>query len=400
MKFILVLLVFFLWQCKLSKYESSVTSIRAGDDALKVSANYIGDKNCRKQHKDQSVAEGVIFDNNGRVSNLKSHLLSGKNGELVSVEFKNLRKRQGLMFSGDRFLKKTRNSSLFMRNIKDNCRRLVLSVDSDLPPTIDFHKGFALKKQWEEFAEIALPEFGKLTCLTDRPFCTFSKINRGKRYFALIWPDQNTREVSATVNWIENGKQSATISIVNLTYEGNAPTAWSLPVAGSGKGAQDTGTLAVSYKFNRNFKRDMLTPRQSKVGNTACTISTARQSEKTHILTGAVVVTSNPSAVRNVTSDPSDMNDVSANLPAYILSEKTLHFTSYAGISYDLSCSTFFNYYDKKTDSINHRKDKNLRNIKPGQQVCIEFVNSLDLSIRYPKNKEACAKDTPVIFYF
>ena len=294
------------------------------------------------------------------------------------------------MFSGDRFFKKTKDSSLSMRNIKDNCRRLVLSVDSDRLPTIDFHQGFAIKKQWEGFDEIALPEFGNLTCLTDRPFCTFSKINQGKRYFTFIWPDQDTSELSATVNWIENGKQSATISIVNLTHEGDAPTAWSLPVAGSGKGKQDTGTLEVTYKFNRKFKRDMLTSRQSKVGNTACTISTGRQSEKVYILTGAAVLNSGPSAMRNV----------SANLPSSVSPEKTLHYTGYTGISYGLSCRTFFYYYDPKTDSVDHVKEKSLTNIKPGQQVCLEFVNSLDLSLRYPAGEEGCAGDTPIIFYF
>ena len=92
MRFTFVLFVFFLWQCKLTTYEGGVASIRAGDDALKVAANYIGDKSCIKQHSNLYAAAGVISDNHSRVRNIRSHLLSGKNGELVSREFKNLRK--------------------------------------------------------------------------------------------------------------------------------------------------------------------------------------------------------------------------------------------------------------------------------------------------------------------
>ncbi|MDE3270038.1 MAG: hypothetical protein OYH77_07120 [Pseudomonadota bacterium] len=393
--FYLAVIACFLWQCKWMGKDSDVATIRTADDALKIATNYIGDANCKAQHgTDQDSANAVIVDNAEKVWNLGTHLLNGKNGELVSEEYKQLRNRHGLQFSGDKFFGKVSGNTLAMENIQDNCRRLVLSVDSDWPPTIQFHQGFALQEQWQGFDDIRLPEFGDLTCLTDRPFCTFSNINNKatghKRYFTLIWPDQNTKEVSATVNWIANGKQSATITIPNLTYSNATPNAWHAPTVGE----ELANSLSVSYKLNRNFKRDMLNSRQSKVGNTTCSISTARQSEKAYILTGAVVLDSSTAGIST------GKQNVSANLPASITSEKTYHFSNYEGIRFNLACSTFFNYYDPKTDSVNHKKENGISNIQPGQQVCIEFENSLKLIMRYPTNKEGCAPSTPIIFYF
>ena len=234
-----MVLVFCLWQCK-ELGDSNLASIRIGDDALKIAVNYIGDSNCEKQYKDDSdAAKEAIDANKEKVRNLDTHLLSGKNGELISDEFKEVKKKAGrsgwqaLKFSGDRFFAGdvARGKPLTMESIKNNCRRLVLSVDSDTRPTITFAAGFALKKQSESFAEIALPEFGERKCLNDQPFCTFSRINNGNRYFSLIWPDQTSQKVSATVGWTTGGiDDQATITIPNLTYKDNkAPQAWASP---------------------------------------------------------------------------------------------------------------------------------------------------------------------------
>lgn len=246
MKLRFMILVFCLWQCK-ELGDSNLASIRIGDDALKIAVNYIGDSNCKKQYKDDlDAAKEAIAANKKKVRNLDTHLLSGKNGELISDEFKEVKQKSGrsgwqaLKFSGDRFFAGdvAGGKPLTMESIKNNCRRLVLSVDSDTRPTITFVAGFALKKQSESFAEIARPEFGEKKCLNDQPFCTFSRINNGNRYFSLIWPDQTSQKVSATVGWTTGGiDDQATITIPNLTYEDNkAPQAWASP------SAQETST--------------------------------------------------------------------------------------------------------------------------------------------------------------
>ncbi|MDE3268915.1 MAG: hypothetical protein OYH77_01360 [Pseudomonadota bacterium] len=236
-KIALIAMVFYLWQCRPLGEDSfsDLHSIRSSDDALKIAVNYIGDEHCDDEN---------ALTANKKVRNLNSHLLSGKNGELISDEFKQVRKGEGrsnwqsLQFSGDKFFNKANNSaSLTLETIKAKCRRLVLSVDSHSAPTIDFAQGFALKDQQQEFQAITLLEFGALECLADAPFCTFANINKGKRYFSLIYPDQAAKKVSATVGWkAASGKtDSATISIPNLTYTGDTPAAW------DGAGDEDIG---------------------------------------------------------------------------------------------------------------------------------------------------------------
>lgn len=174
------MVVFWLWQCQPLGEDSlsEIHSIRAGNDALKIAVNYIGDTHCRD--------ESAISANKMRVSNPNSHLLSGKNGELISDEFKEVRKQQGrsnwqsLQFSGDRFFGKTKSSTLTMEQIKAKCRRLILSIDSQSVPTLTFGSGFALRNQREAFQAIALSEFGALNCLDNAPFCNFANIHDGK----------------------------------------------------------------------------------------------------------------------------------------------------------------------------------------------------------------------------
>lgn len=156
---LILMLAVSLWQCKLHRV-GEVESVRAADDALKVAVNYIGDRACMDYWKEKSNEEAkdpdaninrafeVIANNKSKARQLVTHMLNGPNGELISEEYRaSAPHRKHLLLSGDSFFDKMRsqNSPLDMQTIADNCRRLVLSVDSDSPPTIIFEQGFALK---------------------------------------------------------------------------------------------------------------------------------------------------------------------------------------------------------------------------------------------------------------
>ena len=236
-----------LWQCKLQRVENSgQQSIRAADDALKVAVNYIGDTACLYYWTgNEDKGRAVIASNKNRSRQLVAHMLDGPNGELISEEYrKSAPHRRHLLLSGDRFFDKWRskNSPLDMQMIADNCRRLVLSVDSDIPPTIIFEKGFAVHDQKQALAKIDVHgKFGDIDCLQDQPFCRLGCVanpnatcSKNKRYFVLIWPDKETKQVKAKVAWKANNKEdSSPITIPHLTYQGDAPAMWQLPAVKS-----------------------------------------------------------------------------------------------------------------------------------------------------------------------
>ena len=237
-----LMLAVFLWQCKLQRV-GEVESVREADDALKVAVNYIGDTACLHYWKDKgNVHKGyeVVAHNKSMTRQLVTHMLNGPNGELISEEYRaSAPHRKHLLLSGDRFFAKMRskNSPLDMQTIADNCRRLVLSVDSDSPPTIIFAQGFALKNQKQELAKMAQVIFGELECLDDQPFCSFKCVANpnavcptSKRYFALIWPDKETKQVKALVHWEDLRKRdNSNITIPHLTYTNNPPAMWQRP---------------------------------------------------------------------------------------------------------------------------------------------------------------------------
>lgn len=239
----------FLWQCKLRRADDSEgQSVRTADDALKIAVNYIGDTACMNYYKEKSSdtkereanlakAFEVIAHNKHKARQLVTHMLNGPNGELISEEYRaSAPHRKHLLLSGDRFFDKMRskNSPLDMQTIADNCRRLVLSVDSDHPPTIIFTKGFAIKNQQQELTKMAQGIFGELECLQDQPFCSFKCVANpnatcptNKRYFTLVWPDQESKQVKALVHWEDRGKRdNSTITIPHLTYTGDAQAMW------------------------------------------------------------------------------------------------------------------------------------------------------------------------------
>lgn len=231
-----------LWQCKLQQIESREQSIRGADDALKVAVNYIGDTACMSYWKgrdDDRKGREVIAHNKSRSRQIATHMLNGPNGELISEEYRaSAPHRRHLLLSGDRFFDKMRSkdSPLDMQTIADNCRRLVLSVDSDRPPTISFQKGFAISNQ-QELATMAHRTFGELECLDNQPFCSFECVAdpnatcaTNKRYFVLVWPDKETKQVKALVHWENHSKEdNSTITIPHLTYQSNPPAIWQRP---------------------------------------------------------------------------------------------------------------------------------------------------------------------------
>ena len=237
---LVLLLAAFLWQCKLRR-AGEVESIRAADDALKVAVNYIGHQACKTYYgEEKDKGEKVIQRNISQSRQILTHLIDGPNGELISEEYRaSTPQRKGLLLSGDRFFQqyRTKDSPLDMQMIIDNCRRLVLSVDSDIPPTITFDKdgGGALVGSKKE---LQLMDPGNVLegveCLADQPFCSF-KCGTGsnaicrtkKRYYVLVWPDKEKRQVKAVVKWNADGKEdSSSITIPHLTYQGDVPALW------------------------------------------------------------------------------------------------------------------------------------------------------------------------------
>ena len=234
-----------LWQCKLHRAgDSEEQSIRSADDALKIAVNYIGDAACVNYWKgkgNEAKSSEVIAYNKNRARQIVAHMLNGPNGELISEEYRaSAPHRKHLLLSGDIFFDnmRSKNSPLDMQTIADNCRRLVLSVDSDIPPTITFEKGFAVRSQKQSLKKMDVHgKFGDTICLQDQPFCSLECVanpnatcSANKRYFVLIWPDQETKQVKANVEWKTNNKKdSSTITISHLTFQDDAPAMWQPP---------------------------------------------------------------------------------------------------------------------------------------------------------------------------
>ena len=196
--------------CK--QYESDPSSLRSPNDQAKIAVNYLGDANCQKYLKgldknDTEIAE-VIEKNKG----FSSHLLDGKDGELITEEYrKSKASRNNLRFSGDRFFgdKRTEEGVLTIETIEENCRRLLLSVDANKTPTIEFTHGFVAKNQQQRFSDdFSGEQFGDLSCEGD--FCKFSKINDGKRYFVYLEPSKDNSDIVLALDYCADGGDGCT----------------------------------------------------------------------------------------------------------------------------------------------------------------------------------------------
>ena len=174
-KVIIILLVL----CCCKPYDEQDTkSLAKPDDEVKIAINYIGDDNCTDAFIKQ------------RNTGMNDHKLDGKNGELIVEEYKDVKNNQNLTLSGDNFLS-TNNIEIerSIDAIEANCRRLILSIDADGPPTIVVTSGSIPQDQKTRF-ESDFSEFKPFVC--EDNFCTSNGIKEGKRHFAYIETDNKS----------------------------------------------------------------------------------------------------------------------------------------------------------------------------------------------------------------
>lgn len=203
------LLVSALSACKIEEghEDSGALTYRSGDDFLKVAVNHIG-ANC----EDEVGAD-------------PSHYLDGPNGELILEEAKiNLGRTQWRGFSGDKVMGRTSDESVTkMEDIKDKCRRLILSVDVEdgMYPSIQMEKGSTLQNKKAKFeADFGKNGYGDVDCLSDTKLslCTFAKIkgkSGKKRWFTYLEPDNASRSIKGTVNIIQDSGSTNDTEVVD-----------------------------------------------------------------------------------------------------------------------------------------------------------------------------------------
>ena len=201
------------------------TSLQSANDQAKIAVNYLGDDNCRvylkKLGKGDDEINGIIEKNKG----FSSHLLDGKDGELITEQYRTSHtRRNNLKFSGDRFFSRepTGDEALTIETIEENCRRLLLSVDSSKKPEITLTHGFIAKDQRKRFSAEFSNEsrFGKITCHDDK-FCTFSKINNGSRYFVYLEPASTHSDIVLGLKYHvgEASKSIETVTVKNIKFK-------------------------------------------------------------------------------------------------------------------------------------------------------------------------------------
>lgn len=201
------------------------TSLQSANDQAKIAVNYFGDDNCRIYLKklgkeDEDIAK-VIEKNKG----LSSHLLDGQDGELITEQYRTSNtRRNNLKLSGDRFFSRepTGDEALTIETIEENCRRLLLSVDSSKKPEITLKHGFIAKDQQKLFSAEFSNEnrFGEITCHDDK-FCTFSKINDGNRYFVYLEPASTHSDIVLGLKYHvgEESESIDTVTVKNIKFK-------------------------------------------------------------------------------------------------------------------------------------------------------------------------------------
>ena len=113
--------------------ESRLQTKKVAERTAGIAVVYIGAANCHRYLAAQgrSAAEiAQVIDRNKSFGRYITHLVDGDNGELITVEFMQVRHNFDLQFSGDRFLRKLTASTVSMAQIEGSCRRLLLRVDS------------------------------------------------------------------------------------------------------------------------------------------------------------------------------------------------------------------------------------------------------------------------------
>ena len=185
--------------CYCKQYEQNPKSLAGPDDEVKIAINYIGDDNCKND------------DARDKSSTMNDHKLNGPDGELVVEEYKDVKKNDELVLSGDNFL----SSNGIVRSIdaiETHCRRLILSIDADSLPTIKVISGSIPTNQRARF-EKDFSEFKTFAC--QNKFCTSNEINKtksSKRYFVYIETDDKGT-FSAKLTYAHSGTTKSDTSI-------------------------------------------------------------------------------------------------------------------------------------------------------------------------------------------
>lgn len=215
-----VLMVAYLAQCKLQP-AGEVKSVFRANDGLKIAAHYIGNARCRAYLQSLGREATEINRIINAHANLASHQLNGKNGELITKQFKQERNKPHAQLSGDRFLSRNSNTAFTMEDIEANCRRLVLSIDSHAPPTLKMTHGFVARNQQQLFVQdFGQQGFGTLQCVGN--LCSFSNIagiGGSKRYFALIEPARGHAHIQVEIGYYpHNSTQRVDVDKVELEH--------------------------------------------------------------------------------------------------------------------------------------------------------------------------------------
>ena len=183
--------------------ESRLQTKKGAERTAGIAVVYIGAANCRRYLAAQgrSAAEiAQVIDRNKSFGRYITHLVDGDNGELITVEFMQVRHNFDLQFSGDRFLRKLTASTVSMAQIEGSCRRLLLRVDSaGVVPTLELLAGTMRKReQAKHMREDFGDDYGAVQC--DEVFCTLSAVRSATRYFSYLLPAAD-KLVKVRVRW-------------------------------------------------------------------------------------------------------------------------------------------------------------------------------------------------------
>ena len=203
---------------------SRLQTKQAAERTAAIAVVYVGHANCRRSLTAQGFSEAEIaqvIDRNKSFGRYITHLADGNNGELITSEFMQMRNNFDLQFSGDRFLRKDANTTVSMAQIENNCRRLLLRVDSQgVVPTLELLAGTTRKREQGKHLRADFgDEYGEVRC--EGAFCMLSAVREATRYYSYLLPTTN-KLIKARVRWCP--QQNCTkISVATLTVTGITP---------------------------------------------------------------------------------------------------------------------------------------------------------------------------------
>lgn len=214
-----------------SSTEDASGVVAEGGAAVRIVIKYVGDAKCRAHleaqgHDEEHIAQVLQANNKSKYieDRKNTHRLDGDKAELTSKKFSTRKARPAR--SGDEFLKDN-NIPRTLATIKDNCRHLLLSIDSEAMPRIS-SDNLAADTEAVDAAARFTADFGdfggKVTCGNGRKgnlgLCRFSQINDGNRYFAYLSPKQGEDFLAAEVTFIRDSKEETeTITVENIVLD-------------------------------------------------------------------------------------------------------------------------------------------------------------------------------------